>query len=242
MMFGHLLKKIPLKPLEEKLCQATAHALLDCSCNHIAALLFRIESAVTTGVTNPSKTSLCCEWVIPSGIKIDMTPTKAEELFFSNSKYTSNKDKYDKQKHSKQKFANYKPSSYKKHNAEVKNEVELRNSLFKSLKPDIQGSSISEMIMGKRSINTKTKKYVLPPPLPALVQNISSVVPINDIYNIILTKYECIPIEKNTKNQSVNPIWHEQRRGRLTASNQRKSSVAKKTDSLIIDVVYVSNH
>ena len=54
------------------------------------------------------------------------------------------------------------------------------------------------MIMGKRSINTKTEKYVLPLPLPALVQNIGSVVPINDIiYNIILTKYECISIEKN---------------------------------------------
>ena len=98
----------------------TCVAGLQGGCNHIAALLFRIESAVTTGVTNPSKTSLCCEWVIQSRVKIDITPTKAEELFFSNSKYTSNKDKYDKQKHRKQKFANYKPSSYKKHNAEIK--------------------------------------------------------------------------------------------------------------------------
>ena len=89
------------------------------------------------------------------------------------------------------------------------------------------------MIMGKRSINTKTEKDVLPLPLPALVQNISSGVPINDIYNI-LTKYECISIEK-TKNQSVNPVWHEQRRGRLTASNfykicTRTNTLQKKTD------------
>ena len=52
------------------------------SCDHIVGMLFRIESAVATGATGPSKTSMGCQWNIPSGSKVFLKPTKAEELFF----------------------------------------------------------------------------------------------------------------------------------------------------------------
>ena len=69
----------------------TCTAGLQGGCNHIAAMLFRIESAVTNGVTKPCKTSLLCEWNIPSGNKINIQPIKVEELCFTSDKFTSDK-------------------------------------------------------------------------------------------------------------------------------------------------------
>ena len=57
----------------------TCTAGLQGSCNHIVGMLFRIESAVATGATRPSKTSMGCQWNIPSGSKVLLKPTKAEE-------------------------------------------------------------------------------------------------------------------------------------------------------------------
>ena len=45
-------------------------------------MFFRVESAVATGETRPSKTSTGCQWNIPSGIKVTLKATKAEELYF----------------------------------------------------------------------------------------------------------------------------------------------------------------
>ena len=60
----------------------TCTAGLQGGCNYIAAMLFRIESAVT---------SLLCEWNIPSGNKINIQPIKVEELCFTSDKFTSDK-------------------------------------------------------------------------------------------------------------------------------------------------------
>ena len=64
----------------------TCTAGLQGSCNRVG-MLFRIE-IVATGATRPSKISMGCQWNIPSGSKILLKPTKAEELFFNKSKYT----------------------------------------------------------------------------------------------------------------------------------------------------------
>ena len=39
----------------------TCTAGLQCDCNHIVGMLFRIESAVATGETRPSKISVGCQ-------------------------------------------------------------------------------------------------------------------------------------------------------------------------------------
>ena len=39
------------------------------SCNHVAGMLFRIESAVLTGVAHPTCTSIPSKWIIPKGKK-----------------------------------------------------------------------------------------------------------------------------------------------------------------------------
>ena len=138
----------------------TCVAGLQGGCNHVAGMLFRIESAVASGATHPSKTSTSCQWDIPSGNKINLKPTKAEEIFFSKTKYTTSKANADKQKHAKQKFKQYKPSLHNKHMKT--NENEIRNSLFASLKSDIKHSSISEMMVGKRPQVLSLKQVPLP--------------------------------------------------------------------------------
>ena len=61
-------------------------------CNHVVAMLFKIEAAVTTGATNPAKTSILCTWNVPTG-KIDIKAMPVEELVFQKSTYTSQSTK-----------------------------------------------------------------------------------------------------------------------------------------------------
>ena len=50
------------------------------TCNHVAALLFRVEAAVRLGLTNPSCTTKSCEW-LPN--RKNVQPTKVKNLSFS---------------------------------------------------------------------------------------------------------------------------------------------------------------
>ena len=215
--------------------------------NHIVGMLFRIESAVTTGVTNPSKTSLPCQWTVPSGQKIDLKPTMAEELFFSKQKYTTNtRDKITKQKEAKIKFKNYKPSLYKTHTNQIKNKPEMRNSLFSLIKPDIKQSCLAEMMEGK-GVQESTLNPTIPPPLPLLVQKAATGKDLTSVMpgSIKLSDTDCKLIEENTRDQSLNPVWYEQRKGRLTASKfyrvcTRTNTLSKRpgnTNILIKDIM-----
>ena len=60
------------------------------TCNHVAALLFRVEAAVTTGLTNPSCTSKPCEW-LPKRQKLK--PMKLDDIDFSRDTFSKNKKK-----------------------------------------------------------------------------------------------------------------------------------------------------
>ena len=45
------------------------------TCNHVAAMLFRVEAAVKAGLTNPTCTSLESKWDIPaSKTVVEVTP------------------------------------------------------------------------------------------------------------------------------------------------------------------------
>ena len=105
----------------------TCTAGLQGSCNHIVGLLFRVEAAVATGATRPSETSVGCQWNIPSCSKVLLKPTKAEELFFTKSKYTASKTKFSKQKSAKLHLNKYKPSLHLKHQNELKKKFFAHN-------------------------------------------------------------------------------------------------------------------
>ena len=74
------------------------------------------------------------------------------------------------------------------------------------------------MMGGKGSQVPTSENVALPPPLPVLVQNVSSNGQSNIIFDLKLSENACNVIEQGTREQSFNPVWHEQRKGRLTAS------------------------
>ena len=50
------------------------------TCNHVTGMLFRIENAVQTGLTTPSKTSALWTWNIPKGQRVDATVKPVRNL------------------------------------------------------------------------------------------------------------------------------------------------------------------
>ena len=198
-------------------CACTAG--LQGSCNHVVAMFFRVESAVATGETRSSKTSTGCQWNIPSGIKVTLKATKAEELYFAKNKYTkSNNTISNKQKEAKRQFNAYKPSLHKKHLKDLNNIQEIRNKLFGEIGGDIKNSCLAELIHGKRKA-TRDKTCDMPPSLPSLVAKLPDLnTPSDHLIHLQLTQAQCDIIEAATRNQSTNPLWYEQRKGRITAS------------------------
>ena len=58
------------------------------TCNHVAALLFRVEAAVTSRLTNPACTSRPCEW-LPR--RQDVRPMKISDMDISRETLRKNK-------------------------------------------------------------------------------------------------------------------------------------------------------
>ncbi|XP_065642246.1 uncharacterized protein LOC136073896 [Hydra vulgaris] len=60
--------------------------LLGC-CNHVIAMLIRVEAAVCTGATKPSCTSVFAKWKVPSGIKTVLTHKPLCDVVFNKHHY-----------------------------------------------------------------------------------------------------------------------------------------------------------
>ena len=56
------------------------------SCNHVAGLLFRVEAAVLTGLSNPTCASVSAAWKIPS-TKKQIMPDEISKFTFTNKTY-----------------------------------------------------------------------------------------------------------------------------------------------------------
>ena len=70
----------------------------------------------------------------------------------------------------------------------------------------------------KRATSNKST-YILPPPLPLLVKDLASHINMSNLLtHLHLSQEECNAVENATHTQSLNPVWYEQRKGRLTAS------------------------
>lgn len=70
-----------------KMILITSCFRLQGSCNHIAALLFRIEYAVRAGLTKPTSTSTLCMWNIPAGKRTMLKATKVCDMIWKRDHY-----------------------------------------------------------------------------------------------------------------------------------------------------------
>ena len=77
--------------IHEAYCTCTA-GLLGC-CNHVVAMMFRVEAAVTTGATKPSSTSTLAKWNVPTGCKTTLVHKPISDLVFHRHEYRNTGDK-----------------------------------------------------------------------------------------------------------------------------------------------------
>ena len=69
-----------------KNCYCTCTAGLYGACNHVAGLLFRVESAVMSGITKPSCTDRLAKWNVPS-TKTQVSPGPVSSVVFKKDHY-----------------------------------------------------------------------------------------------------------------------------------------------------------
>ena len=60
------------------------------SCNHVAGLLFRVESAVLRGITKPTCTDRLAVWTVPSA-RTEIKPCPVNTLIFKKDHYITSK-------------------------------------------------------------------------------------------------------------------------------------------------------
>ena len=73
-------------------------------------MLFRIENAVKTGLTTPSKTSALCTRNISKDQRVDTTVKPVWDLVFQKSVYTKPKSKSVKLANEKDKYLDFSPA------------------------------------------------------------------------------------------------------------------------------------
>ena len=205
-----------------KSAYCTCTAGLHGSCNHIAGLLFRIKAAVLRGITKPTCTDRLAMWKVPSA-KTELTPCPVSELIFKKDHYgktfSVDRDRQDANIKGRMSFS---PLSAEQE-VLVKDEDAMRKKLYELIKPYAPKSCFSEF-MEEKKLNVKVK---YPTPMSLLqcadhfkINQDKSIQENVKLFteNIALTEKERNAVFENTVGQASIQEWHDQRKGRLTAS------------------------
>ena len=215
--------------------------MLGC-CNHVIALLFRVEAAVRTGATKPSSTSLLAKWNVPTGVTTKIIHKPITEMNFHTFHYRKSKSTENQIQLANEKYKSFEFSSPGK-SAFLENESDTRDFLYNRLKNVAPDSCFVELMEGKRKSKTKKEcqtvlsQTVLPQGvkekvLSFQIDNDKSQRENIEIFteSLKLTAEEISVVEKVTKKQSKSDEWFTQREYRLTAS--KFGSIAKRMTSL----------
>ena len=184
-------------------------------CNHVIALLYKVNFAYKKTYTSPACTSVPQGW--NRGTKKDVQPSQIKNLVFRKDKKTHEDSAKDQGASLKLKnqFDPRKPQ-----------DRQLTNERVSALVTSIMESIPSACVL--YSIE-HTKDDGLPEPLPqkALTFIASDEMkgkPLEHTAPLFLkdcqmTKDQVARVEVETRGQSTNELWHQQRVGRVTASN-----------------------
>lgn len=219
-------------------CTCTA-GLLGC-CNHVVALLFRVEAAVRSGATKPSSTSLLAKWNVPTEIKTKLVHKPIAEMNFHRFRYKGDNTAENKIQSTNENFKVFNPSTPQK-NEQLKDENNMRNLLYQNFRDVASTSCFIELMEGMKKTSLKPREMSSSIQLPDSIANLSKLFKldisksaednIDDFTRSLkLSKNDILNIEKVTRKQSLNKEWFKQREGRLTAS--KFSRIAKRMKTI----------
>ncbi|XP_022325057.1 uncharacterized protein LOC111125467 [Crassostrea virginica] len=196
------------------------------TCNHVAALMFRVEMANKLGVT--SCTSAPCSWKVPAATCV--LPVKIIETVVKKSRHGQVKSRS---------LVSTQKTEYRPQASMNIDRDSLINDLRKAL-PNacvFKGIDLPEEVASTEKNGTKVASTSSDKCRNVLQQNtcttdIENLIMINIAENEgirtskdfierqpILTPETVMAIQEKTVGQSNNSMWHQLRRGRITASN-----------------------
>ncbi len=197
------------------------------ACNHVIALLYKVNYAFNKDFISPACTSIPQGW--NKGTKREVTPTQLRNLTFRKDKKTrkaSNRDPTLEQTMQKE-FDPRKPEDGKVTNERV-------SFLLNSVKEMVPSACV--LFSVEHGIDD-----TLPPSLieqAAEFQSNKDVkdIPLEEATTLFLTETQISQeqvkrIEQETREQHSNPLWRQQRIGRITASNFH--NIHTKTETII---------
>ncbi|XP_028407527.1 uncharacterized protein LOC114530141 [Dendronephthya gigantea] len=215
-------KKGPGGKIVSGYCTCTAGLLG--SCNHVTAMLFRIEAAVSSGVTKPTCTSKLSTWNVPAATKSLLSIKPIGELTVVKASYRKRKGTSENEPNCTA-YKNFSPYETK----EVENPESMRKKIYSLVKDHIPESRFVEIMEIKKkrtssvqstdtnnllshSVMKKSDAYVYDEN-SSLENNVSKFTLTLEISEDVVNS-----IYNNTKDQANSKLWHELRKGRITAS------------------------
>ncbi|XP_069126934.1 uncharacterized protein [Argopecten irradians] len=233
-------------------CSCTAG--LGQTCNHIAAMLFRIEHANRMGFSSAACTSLPCTWNIP-GEKVQYGPQQVCDLLPKKSKHgksASSRPLVSTKKKLFQPITQPPQTNPLESLGEALIDILPKACLFKGYTPKVGSTSMSknqtERPRDDHNLSSNDANR------SAGEEKTNHTDNIQDCYSISehakkftkcegqaffatlprLEEKEILAVAKATGQQSLSPLWHTLRRGRITASRfyavHTKVNAIKKAD------------
>ena len=215
-------KKGPGGKIVSGYCTCTAGLLG--SCNHVTAMLFRVEAAVSSGVTKPTCTSKLSAWNVPAATKSLLSVKPISELAVVRATYRKRKGTSENGPNCIA-YKNFSPYETE----EMENPESMRKKIYGLVKDHIPESRFVEIMEIKKkrtpsvqisdnnnlllhSVMKKSDEYVYDED-STLESNVSKFTMTLEISEDVVSS-----IYINTKEQANSKLWHELRKGRITAS------------------------
>ena len=201
-------------------CSCTAGLLG--SCNHVTAMLFRVEAAVSTGVTKASCTSKLCKWNVPTKSKHVFDMKTIREIAFTKSTYKRRNDESSKVDNAA--YAQFTPDE----SPELDDMNFMRQKIYDQIKDHVPQSRFVEVMESKKksksilcdqSSNHDDHNIILKAEKFAYNFDISLENNVNSFTNSLqIDQNDINNIYARTKEQSQTILWQNLRKGRITAS------------------------
>ena len=198
-------------------------------CNHVTAMLFRVEAAVRSGATKPSSTSMLACWNVPTGCKTTLVHKPLADMTFHKHHCKKRKTNAQNIECNNDYYKSFNVTG--EYETFLQNPKEHRSFLYNTLKDDASRSCFMEVMEGTRKNKPKCTKIALPDNMPDSVVGLARLFQIDETctqdeniikftHSLNLSDFQILfskLIEEATRSQSSSDELLKQREGRITA-------------------------